>query len=113
MTPIDPIHVELEVRLDEIDVEILNVFRKFPTKTFQAHQVRTILESGGIDIGYGELRDRLRVLVIVGILRRENGTKLFRYSLETKKDDHLKNNRKGDKTKQLLGDEGNKNERCN
>lgn len=95
MTPIDPVRVELEVRLDETDVKILDIFRKYPTKTFQAHQVRTILESGGLDIGYGELRDRLRVLVIVGVLRRENGTKLFRYSLETKKDDQSKNNSKG------------------
>jgi hypothetical protein len=95
LTPIDPVRVELEVRLDETDVKILDIFRKYPTKTFQAHQVRTILESGGLDIGYGELRDRLRVLVIVGVLRRENGTKLFRYSLETKKDDQSKNNSKG------------------
>ena len=95
MTPIDPVRVELEVRLDETDVKILDIFRKYPTKTFQAHQVRTILESGGLDIGYGELRDRLRVLVIVGVLRRENGTKLFRYSLETKKDDQSKHNSKG------------------
>ena len=95
MTPIDPVRVELEVRLDETDVKILDIFRKYPTKTFQAHQVRTILESRGLDIGYGELRDRLIVLVIIGVLRRENGTKLFRYSLETKKDDQSKNNSKG------------------
>lgn len=95
MTPIDPVRVELEVRLDETDVKILDIFRKYPTKTFQAHQVRTILESGGLDIGYGELRDRLRVLVIVGVLRRENGTKLFRYRLETKNDGQSKNNPKG------------------
>ena len=94
MAPIDPIRVELEVRLDETDVKILDIFRKYPAKTFQAHQIRAILEDEGLDIGYGELRDRLRVLVIVGVLRRENGTKLFRYSLKTKKEDHLKSSPK-------------------
>ena len=85
MTPIDPIRVELEVRLDETDAKILDIFRKYPTKTFQAHQVRTILESGGLDIGYGELRDRLRVFVLTGLLKRENGKRISRYRLDIKK----------------------------
>ncbi len=85
MTPIDPVRVELEVHLDEIDVKILDIFRKYPTKTFQAHQVRTILERRGLDIGYGELRDRLRVFVLIGLLKREKGKRISRYRLDIKK----------------------------
>ena len=85
MTPIDPVRVELEVHLDEIDVKILDIFKKYPTKTFQARQVRTILESRGLDIGYGELRDRLRVFVLIGLLKREKGKRISRYHLDIKK----------------------------
>jgi hypothetical protein len=52
----------------------------------------------------------LRVLVIVGVLRRENGTKFFRYSLETKKEDHLKSRRNPNKSSQPLIQGGKKNE---
>jgi hypothetical protein len=85
--PAEVIPIALNVYLDRTDYNILQVFRRYPDKAFYAHQLRTILGYSGLDINYGELRDRLKVLVVVGVLKREKGRKFFRYGLEFRSHD--------------------------
>ncbi|MCL5990148.1 MAG: hypothetical protein M1166_07450 [Candidatus Thermoplasmatota archaeon] len=75
----------MNVYLDRTDYNILQVFRRYPDKAFYAHQLRTILGYSGLDINYGELRDRLKVLVVVGVVKREKGKRVSRYSLDIRK----------------------------
>ena len=82
--PVEVISIALNVYLDRTDYNILQVFRRYPNKAFYAHQLRTLLEVEGLEINSFELRERLRVLVIVGVLKREKSRKFFRYGLEVR-----------------------------
>ena len=75
------ITLRIDVPLDDIQLKIIDIFRKFPSKGLRAHQLRDHLEYEGIQMGYGIIRNHLLYLSLMGILNREKGSHYDRYYL--------------------------------
>lgn len=75
------ITLTVNVLLDDIDFATIEIFRRFRSKGLRVHQVRSILEYEGINLGYGQVRYRLQHLSFVGIITREKGNHYDRYYL--------------------------------
>jgi repressor of nif and glnA expression len=69
----------VQIFLDEIDFQLIEIFRRMPSKGLKAHQIRSILEYEGIPLGYGQVRYRLQHLSFIGVVRREKGSHFDRY----------------------------------
>ncbi len=76
------IEVTLKVLLDELDIRMLEIFQRHPSRSFRVHQIRTILEYQGLNIGYGAVRNKLQVLSLLSLIQRQqSGNSRYRYTL--------------------------------
>ncbi|MCL4320889.1 MAG: hypothetical protein M1427_06575 [Candidatus Thermoplasmatota archaeon] len=73
--------VIIRIKLDVINTKILEIFKKYPNRSFKTNQLRTILEFEGIEIGYGSLARRLTTLVNFTVLTADKGPRVYSYKL--------------------------------
>ena len=79
--------IRVIVRIDALDNLILSIFQRYPSRSQKASTLLDILEYEGIAITPAQLRDRLRKLVILGLLIRHDGKRTDRYSLSQDHED--------------------------
>ena len=73
--------ISLNVKMDETDLAIMEIFKKFPARHFHAHQIRTILEYNGIEISTMKLVMKLQFFSYISLISVEKGGRAMRYSL--------------------------------
>jgi hypothetical protein len=79
--------VKVIARIDSLDNTILSIFQRYPSRSMKASSILSVLEYEGIVITPAHLRDRLRKLVILGLLIRHDGKRTDRYSLSQDHED--------------------------
>lgn len=75
----------LDVTLDDVDEKILDVLRRYPSRSWKVHQIRTILQYEGIELGSGHIRYRLQILSALSLVRRERARRGDRYGIMAQK----------------------------
>lgn len=80
------LRVRVYARIDDTDNLILSIFRRYPSRSLKASTILNILEYEGVSMSPGQLRDRLRKLVILGLVCRHKGNRVDRYSLPASQD---------------------------
>ena len=73
--------ITVNASIDSIDTLILDILKRFPSRSLKLHAIINILEYEGIFMNYAQLRDRLRRLVILGLVCRHRGKRTDRYSI--------------------------------
>lgn len=73
--------ITLRVHFDDIDMTILDVFRKYPSRRYKVNQILSILSYQGIKINYGELSRRLGFLSSLTLIDKEKTSNVFSYQL--------------------------------
>ncbi|MGC8609429.1 MAG: hypothetical protein ACP5UV_06125 [Thermoplasmata archaeon] len=73
------VRVDLMVVLDDVDEHIMEIFRRHPTRWWKLHQIRTILEFEGLQVGNPELWSRLKALSLLSLIDREKRSRVYRY----------------------------------
>lgn len=71
----------IQVKLDPVDRAILDIFLDHPTWHLKVHQVKTILEYNNIQVSHAKIAKKLEFLVIITILKRSRGSKVYSYFL--------------------------------
>ena len=79
---LDEIEITLKVCLDDIDQAILEIFKRSPTKTYKLHQIKTILDYQNIVLSPQKIEKRLDFFVILTILGKRKGSRVFTYFLQ-------------------------------
>jgi hypothetical protein len=67
--------------IDSIDTLILDILKRFPSRSLKLHAVLDILEYEQVLMNYAQLRNRFRKLVILGLVCRHKGKRVDRYSI--------------------------------
>ena len=73
--------ITVNASIDSIDTLILSILKRFPSRSLKLHAIINILEYEGASMNYAQLRDRLRRLVILGLVCRHKGNRFDRYSI--------------------------------
>ena len=73
--------ITVNASIDSIDTLILGIFQRFPSLSLRVRTLIDILEYEGIFMNYAQLRDRLRRLVILGLVCRHRGKRTDHYSI--------------------------------
>ena len=73
--------ITVNASIDSIDTLILGILKRFPSRSLRLHAITNILEYEGVFLNYAQLRDRLRRLVILGLVCRHRGKRADRYSI--------------------------------
>ena len=73
--------ITVNASIDSIDTLILGILKRFPSRSLRLHAITNILEYEGVFLNYAQLRDRLRRLVILGLVCRHRGKRTDRYSI--------------------------------
>jgi hypothetical protein len=73
--------ITINASIDSIDTLILGILKRFPSRSLKLHAITNILEYEGVFLNYAQLRDRLRRLVILGLVCRRRGKRTDRYSI--------------------------------
>ena len=73
--------ITVNASIDSIDTLILGILKRFPSRSLKLHAITNILEYEGVFLNYAQLRDRLRRLVILGLVCRYRGKRADRYSI--------------------------------
>ena len=77
----DPEKFTVRIKFDEINRKILEIFIKYPKRKFKTGQIRNMLASEGLELGYGIIAMRLTNLSILNILKSEMVTHVKSYKL--------------------------------
>ena len=67
--------------IDSIDTLILGILKRLPSRSLRVHTLIDIMEYEGVFMNYAQVRDRLRRLVILGLVCRHRGKRTDRYSI--------------------------------
>ena len=78
---VSELRINVNASFDSTDVLILDVFRRLPSRSLRVHTIVDILEYKEVVLNSWELRDRLRRLVILGLVVRHKGKRSDRYSI--------------------------------
>ena len=73
--------ITVNASIDSIDTLILGILKRFPSRSLKLHAIINILEYEGVLLNYAQLRDRLRKLVILGLVCRHRGKRTDHYSI--------------------------------
>ncbi|SIM49491.1 hypothetical protein CSP5_0621 [Cuniculiplasma divulgatum] len=73
--------IKVNASFDSTDLLILDIFRRIPSRSLRVHTIVDILEYEEVMLNSWELRDRLRRLVILGLVVRHQGKRSDRYSI--------------------------------
>jgi hypothetical protein len=73
--------ITVNASIDSTDTLILDILNRFLSRSLKLHAVIDILEYEGIFMNHAQLRDRLRKLVILGLICRHKGKRTDRYFL--------------------------------
>ena len=72
------VKVSLKVSIDQTDMKIIDAMST--SRFLKVHEIRTIMEYNDIDIGYGELSSRLRILSILSIVEKQKTSRVYSYT---------------------------------
>ena len=78
---VSELKVSVNASFDNIDMLIMSIFRRFPSRSLRVHTIVDILEYEEVMLNSWELRDRLRRLVVLGLIVRHKGKRSDRYSI--------------------------------
>ena len=78
---VSELRINVNASFDSTDLLILDIFRRFPSRSLRVHTIVDILEYKEVVLNSWELRDRLRRLVILGLVVRHKGKRRDRYSI--------------------------------
>ncbi len=78
---VSELRINVNASFDSTDLLILDIFRRFPSRSLRVHTIVDILEYKEVVLNSWELRDRLRRLVILGLVVRHKGKRSDRYSI--------------------------------
>ncbi|EQB70567.1 MAG: resolvase protein [Thermoplasmatales archaeon A-plasma] len=70
--------IQLDVKLDDIDRNILDILKKH-TLPMKAIQIQAVLNYMGYDVSYGILSKKLSNLTILSLVSRGKGSRVYRY----------------------------------
>ena len=70
--------LQLEVKLDYIDQDILEVLKKHALP-MRASQIQAVLTYLGYNVSYGILSKKLTSLAVLSLVSREKGSRGYRY----------------------------------
>ena len=73
------VKVSLKVSIDQTDMKIIDAMST--SRFLKVHEIRTIMEYNDIDIGYGELSARLKILSILSIVEKQKTSRVYSYKL--------------------------------
>ena len=73
--------ITVNASIDSTDMLILNILKRFPSRSLRLHAIINVLEYEGVFMNYAQLRDRLRKLVILGLVCRHRGKRTDHYSI--------------------------------
>ena len=73
------VKVSLKVSVDQTDMKIIDAMST--SRFLKVHEIRTIMEYNDIDIGYGELSSRLKILSILSIVEKQKTSRVYSYKL--------------------------------
>jgi hypothetical protein len=73
------VKVSLKVSIDQTDMKIIDAMST--SRFLKVHEIRTIMEYNDIDIGYGELSSRLKILSILSIVEKQKTPRVYSYKL--------------------------------
>ena len=73
--------ITVNASIDSIDTLILDILKRFPSRSLKLHAIMNVLEYEGVLMNYAQLRDRLRRLVILGLVCRHRGKRTDHYSI--------------------------------
>ena len=73
--------ITVNASIDSIDTLILGILKRFPSRSLRLHAIINVLEYEGVFMNYAQLRDRLRKLVILGLVCRHRGKRTDHYSI--------------------------------
>ena len=85
--------ITVNASIDSIDRLILGIFERFPSRSLRVHALIDILEYEGVFMNYAQLRDRLRKLVILGLVCRHREKRTDRYSIPPEYHDERTNSK--------------------
>lgn len=77
----DMVEITVRVDFDSIDKAILNIFNRYPGRSYKVSQILSILLYQGIKINYGQLARRLGFFVDLTLIEKEKRTNVFSYRL--------------------------------
>ena len=78
---VSELRINVNASFDNIDMLIMSIFRRFPSRSLRVHTIVDILEYEEVMLNSWELRDRLRRLVVLGLVVRHKGKRSDRYSI--------------------------------
>lgn len=78
----EEIEITLKVCLDELDREILSIFSSYPTRSYKVNQIKTLLDYRGLILSPQKIEKRLDFFVVLTILRKRKGSRVYSYFLE-------------------------------
>lgn len=73
------LRMELEITLDDVDERIMEIFSRYPSRWWKAHQIRSILEYEGVFISGPDLWNRMKALSFLSLVIREKRSRVYRY----------------------------------
>ena len=79
--PVIELRITVNASFDSTDQLIMNILRRFPSRTLKIHSILNLMEYEGVFMNYKQLGDRLRRLVILGIVCRHKDKRTDRYSI--------------------------------
>ena len=77
----DTIQITIKVDFDSINKAILEIFNRYPGRSYKVSQILSILLYQGIKINYGQLARRLGFFVDLTLIEKEKRTNVFSYKL--------------------------------
>ena len=77
----DTMQITIKVDFDSIDKAILEIFNRYPGRSYKVSQILSILLYQGIKINYGQLARRLGFFVDLTLIEKEKRTNVFSYKL--------------------------------
>ena len=71
----------VQVKIDDLEREILSIFLTHPTWMFKAHQIKTILEYKNMEISSIKVSKILENFVVLKLMTKKKGSRTYSYSL--------------------------------